>query len=79
MLTKPSSDLPEDVGTRQGLVVHQAIEKLKHQLAVLRRHRFGSKTEGLNQLELDIEELGKTAAEAGAPAAPSDTASADTS
>jgi len=32
------------------------IEKLKHQLAGLRRHRFGSRSEALDQLELTLEE-----------------------
>ena len=31
------------------------IEKLKHQLAGLRRHRFGSSSEALDQLELVLE------------------------
>jgi transposase len=32
------------------------IEKLRHELAGLRRHRFGSKSEALDQLELTLEE-----------------------
>lgn len=32
------------------------IEKLKHQLAGLRRHQFGSRLESLDQLELTLEE-----------------------
>jgi transposase len=32
------------------------IEKLKHQLAGMRRHRFGSSSEALDQLELTLEE-----------------------
>jgi transposase len=32
------------------------IEKLKHQLAGLRRHRFGQSSEALDQLELTLEE-----------------------
>ncbi len=74
MPTKPTSDLPEDAGALQGLVVHQAleIEKLKRQLAVLRRHRFGLTSEGLDQLELGIADLEETAAEAGAPSAPTE-------
>ena len=32
------------------------IEKLKHQLAGLRRHRFGSRSEAIDQLELTLEE-----------------------
>ncbi len=80
MPTKPPSDLPEDVGALHGLIVHQAleIEKLKHQLAILRRHRFGSKSEGLDQLELGIEDLEETASEAGTPSTSSDPVSSDT-
>lgn len=33
------------------------IEKLTHQLAGMRRHRFGSSSESLDQLELTLEEL----------------------
>jgi hypothetical protein len=70
MPTKPPSDLPEDVGGLQGLVVHQAleIEKLKHQLAVLRRQHFGSKSESRDQFELGIEDMEETAGEATATA-----------
>jgi hypothetical protein len=32
------------------------IEKLRHQLAGLRRHRFGSRSEAIDQLELTLEE-----------------------
>jgi hypothetical protein len=44
------------------------IEKLRHQLAGMRRHRFGSSSEALNQLELTLEEeeITQTAARASA-------------
>ncbi|MEE4208809.1 MAG: transposase [Parvularcula sp.] len=48
------------------------IDKFKHQLAVLGRHRFGTKSEGLDQLKLGTEDLEETAAEAGAPATSAD-------
>ena len=38
------------------------IEKLKHQLAGMRRHRFGSSSESLEQLELSLEEAELAAA-----------------
>lgn len=54
--------LPDDVETLQKLVVEQRflIEKLTLQLAAMKRHRFGAKSESLDQLELLIEDL-KTA------------------
>lgn len=50
--------LPQDVAELQALVRYQGvlIEKLKHQLAGLRRSRFGSSSEALDQLELTLEE-----------------------
>ena len=47
------------------------IEKLKHQLAGMQRHRFGASSEALDQLELRLEdeEIG-AAAERPAPADP---------
>lgn len=47
------------------------IEKLKHQLAGMRRHRFGSRSESLDQLELTLEEL-EIAQAAETPAAEGD-------
>jgi transposase len=44
------------------------IEKLKHELAGHRRHRFGSTSETLDQLELRLEDEEIAAAEAGASA-----------
>ena len=51
------------------------IEKLKHQLAGLRRHQFGSRSESLDRLELTLEEEEiARAAEAPAPQPSSDDA-----
>jgi transposase len=50
------------------------IEKLKHELAGLRRHRFGARSEALDQLELTLEE--EEIAQA-AEAPPSDDENAD--
>jgi hypothetical protein len=81
-------ELPDDVASLKALVAAREeairlqgfeIEKLKHQLAILRRHRFGAKSEGIDQLELGIEDLEETSAEAGTPAPSANPASADTS
>lgn len=57
--------LPDDPSVLKDLVASLAseiksrdllIEKLKHRLAGLRRHRFGSRSESLDQLELTLEE-----------------------
>jgi transposase len=65
--------LPRDVAELQALVRYQGvlIEKLKHQLAGLRRHRFGSRSEALEQLELTLEEaeIAAAAVPAGQPVA----------
>ena len=66
------ADLPDDVAALQAIIALQneklsifeteirardyRIEKLKHQLAGLRRHRFGQRSEALDQLELALEE-----------------------
>jgi transposase len=57
--------LPDDVETLQKLVVEQRflIEKLTLQLAAMKRHRFGARSESLDQLELLIEDLKTTEAE----------------
>ena len=56
--------LPDDATELKALVLSQQaeirtrdlmIEKLKHQLAGMRRHRFGAKSEALDQLELRLE------------------------
>ena len=67
-----ASDLPNDVAELQAMIALQnqkltifetelkerdyRIEKLKHELAGLRRYRFGSRSEALDQLELTLEE-----------------------
>jgi hypothetical protein len=69
---KAPSNLPSDVAELQAMIALQneklsifaaeiqerdyRIEKLKHELAGLRRHRFGSRSEALDQLELTLEE-----------------------
>ncbi len=71
-MLKTPPDLPENIAESQAMVSVRdkkltifeteirardyQIEKLKHELAGLRRHRFGSKSEALNQLELTLEE-----------------------
>jgi len=65
-------DLPDDIAALQAMVALQneklsifeteirtrdyRIEKLEHQLAGLRQHRFGQRSEALDQLELTLEE-----------------------
>jgi transposase len=65
--------LPQDVAELHALVRYQGvlIEKLKHQLAGLRRSRFGSSSEALEQLELTLEEaeIAAAAVPAGQPVA----------
>ena len=71
-MLKASSDLPDNVAALQAMIALQneklsifeaeikerdyRIEKLEHQLAGLRRHRFGARSEALDQLELTLEE-----------------------
>ncbi len=71
-MPEASSELPETVAGLQAMIGVRdeklaifeteirardyQIEKLKHELAGLRRHRFGSKSEALDQLELTLEE-----------------------
>ena len=50
------------------------IAKLEHQLAGLRRHRFGSSSESLDQLQLRLEDEEIAAAEAGKAVPPTDPA-----
>src|SRR6476661_178064 len=77
--------LPEDPAqlreTAEGLVSlvkSQAlrIAKLEHQLAGLRRHRFGSTSESLDQLQLRLEdkEIAAARADAVPPSGPTATA-----
>jgi len=72
LMFKAPSDLPRDIEELQAIIALQneklsilaaelqerdyRIEKLKHQLAGLRRHRFGSRSEAIDQLELTLEE-----------------------
>ena len=60
MSLAPSLSLPNDVTALKNLIVEQGyvIEKLKAQLAGLRRQRFGARTESLDQLELILAGLG---------------------
>jgi hypothetical protein len=64
-------DLPDDVAELKAMVVARdaeihnrnlLIEKLKHQLFGMRRHRFGASSEALDQLELLLESEEITAA-----------------
>jgi len=63
MINAPSH-LPDDIDALKGAmgVLERElynrdllIEKLKHQLAGLRRHQFGSRSEGLDQIEMRLE------------------------
>ena len=80
----PAGSLPDDTselrlvaGQLAATVKSQALEiaKLRHQLAGHRRHRFGSTSETMEQLELSLEEEEIAAAKI-APPAPPDTAAA---
>ena len=71
-MPEASPDLPDDIAALQAMVALQneklsifeteirardyRIEKLEHQLAGLRQHRFGQRSEALDQLELTLEE-----------------------
>ncbi|MCP4316702.1 MAG: transposase [Hyphomicrobiales bacterium] len=71
-MLEASSDLPDDVAALQAMIALQneklsifeaeikerdyRIEKLEHQLAGMRRHLFGTRSEALDQLELTLEE-----------------------
>ena len=71
------AELKQLIGTLISEVKSQAllIEKLRHQLTGLRRHRFGTSSEALNQLQLSLEdEEVAQAAEDAAPRADHDTA-----
>ena len=80
-MTDTAPILPTDVDALQAMVVSKdaeihvrdlMIEKLKHQLAGHRRHRFGATSETLDQLALDIEdrEIGEAITPARADKAP---------
>lgn len=60
------ADLPDDADALTAIVATTRaelpsrdllIEKLKHQLSGLKRHRFGTSPEGLEQLQLTLEDL----------------------
>jgi len=71
-MTEASPDLPDDIAALQAMVALQneklsifeteikardyRIEKLEHQLAGMRHHWFGQRSEALDQLELTLEE-----------------------
>jgi len=71
-MPEASPDLPDDIAALQAMIALQnkklsifeteirardfRIEKLEHQLAGLRQHRFGQRSEALDQLELTLEE-----------------------
>jgi transposase len=72
-----ASPLPDDPRDLKELVVHLAeelkhrdlrIAKLEHELAGHRRHRFGSSSESLDQLQLSLEDEEIAAAKADKPA-----------
>src|SRR6056300_1405772 len=72
LMLKAPTDLPRDIEELQAIIALQneklsilaaelqerdyRIEKLKHQLAGLRRHRFRSRSEAIDQLDLTLEE-----------------------
>ena len=60
------ADLPDDVDALKAIVATTRaelasrdllIEKLKHQLSGLKRHRFGTSAEGLEQLQMTLEDI----------------------
>jgi transposase len=64
-MIEDASTLPDDPPLLKGLIASMASElmsrdlliaQLRHQLAGLRRHQFGSRSESLDQLELTLEE-----------------------
>ena len=54
-----ASPLPDDVALLQAMVKSQSlmIQKLMLQLAAHRRHRFGTRSESLDQLDLALDEV----------------------
>ena len=73
-LPEDPAELREAAEGLVSLVKSQAlrIAKLEHQLAGLRRHRFGSTSESLDQLQLRLEDEEIAAAEAGKAVPPTD-------
>ncbi|XWN32599.1 MAG: IS66 family transposase zinc-finger binding domain-containing protein [Devosia sp.] len=70
------ADLPDDVDPLKAIVATTRaelalrdfpIEKLKHQLSGLKRHRFSTSAEGLEQLQLTLEDLEITHSGEGSP------------
>jgi hypothetical protein len=72
------AELREAAEALVSLVKSQAlrIAKLEHQLSGLRRHRFGARSESLDQLELTLEEEEIAQAKAGPADRPRDTGDA---
>ena len=73
-LPEDPAELREAAEGLVSLVKSQAlrIAKLEHQLAGLRRHRFGSTSESLDQLQLSLEDEEIAAAQADKAVPPSD-------
>ena len=73
-LPEDPAELREAAEGLVSLVKSQAlrIAKLEHQLAGLRRHRFGSTSESLDQLQLRLEDEEIAAAQADKAVPPSD-------
>ncbi len=78
-----ASKLPDDPADLKDLVIRLVSElknrdlkiaKLKHELAGHRRHRFGSRSEAMDQLELQLEEEEIAAAKAEPPSSPDEPA-----
>ena len=64
-MLETAQNLPDDVAELQAMVTTRnadirlrdlLIEKLKHQLDGMRRHRFGASSEALDQLALRLED-----------------------
>ena len=64
-MLEEAQPLPDDIAALKAMVLASRaelrnrdllIEKLKHQLAGLRRQRFGAGSEALDQLELELED-----------------------
>jgi transposase len=83
LMSRATANLPDDVETLRAIIADQAerlqsrdtlIEKLKAQLAVLRRARFGASSEKIErtiaQLELALEDIEAAAAETAPPIPP---------
>jgi len=53
------AELPDDVDALKGMVISQSfeLEKLRSQIAGLRRHQFGVKSEALDQLEMLLDDM----------------------